>query len=82
MKPIEFPEVTHRIAEHQSEYETLPASVQANQPHMVVCCIELTDEELEVLNKTKVIWHSQLSFGQPLQPMLMSVHKSDFFKTK
>ena len=76
MKSIEFPEQTHKIAEEQDEYETLPAHINAKEG-IVTCCIQLSDEEIEKIVKNKCFWHSQLTQLQPMQPILMSVNKPE-----
>ena len=72
MKAVDFPQVTHRIAEDQPEYETLPAYIGqiGEQPHEVgiVSCFELSDEEIGRIKKYKKIWFRGLTFGKPLQP--------------
>ena len=75
MKPIEFPEVNIRLAEDQPEYETLPVAVLPGNEGNMVACLELTDEELEEIIKTKKIWVSQLTFGNNYHPILISPHK-------
>lgn len=70
MKLIEFPQVTHRIAENQEGYETMPAFCDE---HQVVCCWELTEEEIAILLNTRKIWQRILHCGQPVQPQLLQV---------
>ena len=70
MKPIYFPEQTHLIAEHQDEYQTLPAYIGEDQ---TISCWKLSlRERLKVLFTGKM-WLLQLSFGGPLQPQLPQV---------
>lgn len=76
MKLIEFPEQTVVIAKDQPEYEPLPAHVHVHdRAGRITCCWELTDDELAELLMTKRIWHTVMTFGQPLQPQLLSVEK-------
>ena len=79
MEFIDFPEVTHRIAEGQGEYQTLPAQVgimtldkgegELFGAIAVSCCAKLTPEELEHVNKTGTLFLTVLTFGNPLQPI-------------
>lgn len=72
MKAIEFKEVNVRYAENQEEYETLPAYKQENDERgLMVCCFELSPEELTEINKDGKIWLSVLTFNNPLQPVLL-----------
>lgn len=57
---IYFPEVNLEIAKGQEEFKTLPAFVDENG--IVVTCHELTDDDLERLNKTKDLGFS-VRFG-------------------
>lgn len=68
MKAVEFPEVNIRIAEHQPQYETLPAFYN-NQDGTVTFCFELDNEELEQIGKTGKIYLKQLTMGKPMQPI-------------
>ncbi|MBR8535400.1 hypothetical protein KDU71_07495 [Carboxylicivirga sediminis] len=78
MKALEFEEVNSRIAEKQEEYETLPACIRIDKPEChIITCFELSDEEIEEIVKTKKLWHVQLSFAQPMQPILMTTKKPD-----
>nr|BDD47015.1 hypothetical protein 10 [Balneolaceae bacterium] len=71
MKAVEFDEVNVRIAEHQDEYETLPAHVGRNG--VVITCFELDEEEKKQVQETGKIYLSLMTFGQPLQPIGGSV---------
>ena len=44
----------------------------------VTCCFKLTPEELEEINRTSVIWHTVMTFGQPLQPQRMSLQRPEW----
>lgn len=76
MKSIEFKEVNLRIAEHQEEYETLPALVNTEKG-TVTSCWKLSEEELKIINETGVFWVQQLSFNQPLQPIYITTNKKE-----
>lgn len=71
MKAVEFPEVNIRIAEKQPEYETLPAHVSEDSQGIVTSCFELSDEEIAEIVKTRKLWHQQLAFHQPMQPIVL-----------
>lgn len=72
MKSVDFPQVNARIAENQPEYETLHAHVDfESSTTPVTFCMELSDEEIEELVKTKQLWYTQLTFGQTFQPIMM-----------
>lgn len=71
MTPITFPQANVVFAKDQPEYQPLPAC--ATSEGMVVSCWKLSPEELAELQKTGVLWIKQLSFRQPLQPLLPQV---------
>jgi len=70
MIAIDFPGVTVKIAEHQEEFQTLPAKECPNGSMMF--CFELDQEELDEINKTKRIFWQQFTGGKPMQPIGMS----------
>lgn len=41
-------------------------------------CFELSPEELAEVNRSGRIWHTVVTFGQPLQPQSMTVEKPPF----
>lgn len=81
MKAKEFDEVNVRIAEHQDEYETLPAYHDKNEGSMTFC-FELDEEEQLEVATNGVIFMKVLTFNQPLQPIAMSVIKEDLITIK
>lgn len=72
MKAIDFTERTHMLAEDQPEYETLPVHINDSQECEFTSCFELTDEEIAEIVSTKKLWYTQLTFGNPFQPVRMS----------
>ena len=64
MKPVDFKGSNVKIAEHQEEYQTLPALVLPDGN--VYSCWELDDDEIERLIKTKKLYISQMTFNYPL----------------
>lgn len=73
MTPIEFPEQTIIIAKDQPEYIPLPA-YQFLDPQGTVCfCWQLTWRERIRLLVSGRLWHSVLTFYQPLQPQMLSI---------
>ena len=68
MKAIEFPEHNVKIAEHQPEYETLPAFYNKEEGSMTFC-FELDEAELEQVKTTGKIYIKQLTFGKAMQPI-------------
>lgn len=55
----------------------MPAHVEHGGNCTVTCCWQLTDEEKSEIARTGVIWHQILTFGNTLQPQLLSVDKPD-----
>jgi hypothetical protein len=79
MKPIEFKEQNYVIAKDQPEYMPLPAYVEKQDPtgRMTFCWQLSWLERIQVLF-TGCVWHQTLTFGNLLQPQLLSVQKPVF----
>jgi hypothetical protein len=75
MDITEFPEQTVVYAKDQPEYRNLPAHVVGDKEGTIICCWKLSEEEKQKVLETGEIWHSILTFNQPLQPQLLSVDK-------
>lgn len=75
MTPIEFPEQNVVFAKDQPEYNPLPALKQ--EDGTIISCWQFTDEEIEKLKETRCLYLAVATFGHPLQPVLLSVEKSE-----
>ena len=78
MKSISFKEQNTVFAENQEEYQNLPAFNDTDHG-TVTSCWELSDEEIEILIKTKKLYVRSMTFNNPLQPLFLSVKRSDIF---
>lgn len=78
MQPLKFEGCDIVYGATQEEYQPLPAE-RVGRPEIgqINTCWELSPEELEIVKKTGKIWLSVLTFGQPLQPILLSAEKPD-----
>lgn len=79
MKPVHFPGVNRIIGKEQPQYLQLPAMVIPGDDGEVIVCFELTDEEIEELKKTKLIYVKQLTFNTPYRPIMPLVDLSDAY---
>lgn len=70
MTPIEFEGCNVKFAEHQEEYETLPAKVTPDG--IVTMFWKLDEEELKKINETGGFFHQVVTFNQPLQPVFLT----------
>lgn len=75
MEPIKFDGANVVYGENQPEYMPLPA--HRNENGDVMTCWKLTDEEIKQVVESGCIWVGQLTFNQPLQPMLVSATRWD-----
>lgn len=75
MTPISFPQQTVVIAEHQPEYLPLPAYQHRDREGAITCCWQLTWRERLKLLWTGKLWHTVLTFYEPLQPQLLEVDR-------
>ncbi len=80
MKLIEFPEQTVVIAKNQPQYQPLPAYQFGDPEGRIACCWRLTWRERLRLLITGKLWHQILTFGEPLQPQLITIEKPDMPK--
>ena len=77
MIPVEFPEQNLVIGKDQEEVLDLPVFAHNNYEGRVIACWHLTLRERIKLLFTGKIWHSVLTFGQPMLPQLLSVDKPE-----
>jgi hypothetical protein len=64
MKSIDFPGATLKIGASQTDiYNVLHAMLIPSAEGEMIMCFELTDEELEIISKTKRIYYHRLTFG-------------------
>lgn len=77
MKPIEFEEQNVVYGENQPEYIPLPAL--KFEDGTVITCWKLSWKEAFRVLFTRKIWHSMLTFNNPLQPTCISTDHKDFF---
>lgn len=67
------------IAEHQDEYQNLPAVI-THHGNVILSRWQLTDEELAEVIKTKSVFVYVVTFGLMLQPLLLSVHEDEILE--
>ena len=76
MQPLNFDGANIVFGANQPEYQPLPAEhVGKPETGQINTCWELSPDELKQIQETGKIWVSILTFGQPLQPVLVSVDK-------
>jgi hypothetical protein len=67
--------ITHRIAENQEEYQTLPAHAGDG---MVAFAFELDEEDLEQIKKNGKVYVALMTGGDPMQPIRVEVNPEVF----
>ena len=77
MRPLNFEGANVVFAANQPEYIPLPAEYRGGKSGEILTCWELTPQELKKIQETGKIWLGVLTFGQPLQPLLLSVDKPE-----
>lgn len=76
MQPLNFDGANIVFGANQPEYQPLPAEfVGKTETGQINTCWELSPDELKQIQEPGKIWVSILTFGQPLQPVLVSVDK-------
>lgn len=73
MKPTEFPEQNCVYAEGQEEYLSLPAFQHGDPWGQVTSCWQMSWRERLKCLWTGRVYVSLLTFGQPLQPQIISL---------
>lgn len=76
MKAIEFEQHNVVFAKDQKEYSPLPAHAQNNG--LVTFCMELDEDELEAIKKTKILKLTVLTFGRSAQPIRVTTVEPTF----
>lgn len=77
MKPIKFDGANVVYVANKPEYIPLPAERRPGRSCEVVTCWELSPDELKRVQETGKIYLGLLTYGQPLQPVIMSVDKPE-----
>lgn len=77
MQPLNFEGANVVFAANQPEYIPLPAEYRGGKSGEILTCWELTPDELKTVLETGKIWLGVLTFGQPLQPVILSVDKPE-----
>ena len=78
MEPIKFDGANAVFGANQPEYTPLPAERVGNpETGQINTCWELSPEEIKRVQETGKIYLGVLTFGQPLQPVIMSVDKPE-----
>ena len=73
MEAIEFKGVNAVYGHDQDQYKNLPAMKVAGIEGLVITKWLLSEAELELINKTKSLFLSTLTFNSPLQPLMLSI---------
>ena len=82
MKPLNFEGANIVFGANQPECQPLAERVGNPATGQVNTCWELSPDELKRIRETGKIWVSLLTFGQPLQPVLVSVDKPEVYDPK
>lgn len=82
MKPVKFEGHNVVFGENQPEYQPLPAYLNKCAAGEVVQCWELSFDEIQAIIDSRRIWVMQMTFNQPLQPILVSTNPPFDFKNE
>lgn len=77
MQPLNFDGANVVFGAKQPEYIPLPAEYRGGKSGEILTCWELTPDELKRVQETGKLWLGVLTFGQPLQPVYLSVDKPE-----
>lgn len=75
MESLDFPKANYPLAKDQPQYQTLYVFYDriAAPFFPMTYCMKLSQEEIDSIIKNRCIWLTQTTFGQPFQPIRMSV---------
>lgn len=76
MKSIDFPKANVALAKDQPQYQTLFVHVDKtgrDREVQVTCCMELSEEEVNEIVRTKKMWFTQVTFGRGYNPIRMQL---------
>ena len=79
MKPIDFEGADIVFGKNQPEYQPLPAKQVDN--NTIMTCWELSDDDILLINSSKKIWLGVMTFGKPLQPVILTASRTDIDET-
>ena len=80
MEAMNFDGVNVVYGATQQEYIPLPAQIRGKAvTGECLTCWQLSPEEIKKVSETGIIWLSLLTFGQPLQPVRLSVDKPPIY---
>ena len=80
MEPMNFKDAKCVYGANQLEYQPLPAQqVGKAATGQIITCWQLSSDELEKVKETGLIWLSVLTFGGPLQPVLLTAEKPGIY---
>jgi len=72
---VDFKGSNTDIAKNQPQYNPLRAMTFPNDEFgVIVTCFELSEQEVQEIITTKKIYHSQLTFRDKMQPILMATN--------
>ncbi len=77
MIPAHFPEANCVLAASQEQYEPIHVHLHRGVERRVTCCFRLSQQEIDEIVSTRTLWHSQLTFGEPFQPVSLSTQKPE-----
>lgn len=75
MKSVKFPGANIEIGKGQPEYFVIHGKRLPGPSGEIIMCWEISDEELQVVMKTKKIWYHRLTGNGPFQPMRITVEQ-------
>lgn len=67
--------ITHRVAEDQEEYQTLPCNIENG---VVSFSFDVTEEDIKKIIENKKILVSLITFNHPIQPIRVSADPQTF----
>jgi len=72
MKAIPFIQCDYEIYNEDDDKYSIPFCLLDDEDQTLVTCWEVSEEQIETIQKTKKIWVSQITNGQPINIIQLS----------
>lgn len=77
MIPVIFKEANSVFYSREPSVLSLPVEIVPGSSGQLNTCWQLSEEEIETIKETGLVWLSILSFGNPIPPILLSSTKPE-----
>jgi len=73
MKPVNFPQQTDILVDQDDKEMSLPVYRCDDDKQSVMSCWKLSKKDLEIIQRTGLVWVQVETYGETMQPMRLDV---------